>query len=169
MPEAACVSPPLMPAGQRSRFRFCRGNGVHPQGGRVASQKRAYNTQPEPLRATDTWPEPDQCPRSEPRWLPALPPCPRGKAAQCWGQNQEPRKAPRWARWCRPWPWPARHQAPQQAQVWAEAAASPSTPTLAKRHAARVGFTRQGLPSPPNAWALHPKAQCTDAVHTGGT
>ena len=49
------------------------------------------------------------------------------------------------------------------------AAAPPSTVTLAKRHTARVGFTRQGFPDPPNAWALHPKAQRTDAVHTGGT
>ena len=52
-PEAACGFLLLMLAGQRPQFRFCRGNGVHPQGGRVASQKRAYNTQPEPLRVTD--------------------------------------------------------------------------------------------------------------------
>ena len=37
-----------------------------------------------------------QRPWSEPRRLPALPPRPRGQAAQCWGQNQEPRKVPRW-------------------------------------------------------------------------
>lgn len=61
-PEAACGSLLLMPAGQRPQFRFSRGNGVRPQGGRVASQKHAYDRQPEPLRATDTWPEPDPAP-----------------------------------------------------------------------------------------------------------
>lgn len=61
-PEAACGSLLLMPAGQRPQFRFSRGNGVHPRGGCVASQKHAYNRQPEPLRATDTWPEPDPVP-----------------------------------------------------------------------------------------------------------